>query len=107
MVQRASEYSSGSDAERRARGRLPVRGFAVVRSGRGAMLAETVDISEQGVCLTLAEALDVGATYRVDLEIQGDQTRSTSVVARVCFCLQGKDGYRVGLNCSLGKFLGS
>lgn len=107
MVERASEHSVDSSSERRARWRLPVRGFAVVRSGHAAMLAETVDISEQGVCLTLPEALDVGGTYRVDLEIQGDHARSTSVVARVCFCLQGKNGYRVGLNCSLGKFLGS
>ncbi len=24
---------------------------------------------------------------------------------RVCFCLQGKAGYRIGLNCSLGEFV--
>lgn len=82
-----------------------VRGSALVRIQRREMRADAVDISAHGVCLTLSHALEVGSTCRLDLEIQGSERRSTSVVARVCFCLQGKDGYRIGLNCTLDEFV--
>jgi hypothetical protein len=82
-----------------------VRGVAIVRNRRGGLLAETADISAHGVCLTLSHALEVGSTHRLDLEIRTEEIRRTKVLGRVCFCLQGKNGYRVGLNCELSEFL--
>jgi hypothetical protein len=69
------------------------------------MRADTVDISAHGVCLTLPRALEVGSTCQLELEIHGATQRSKSVVARVCFCVQGSNGYRIGLNCSLEEFV--
>jgi hypothetical protein len=92
-------------ADRRRQPRLLTRGTALVKFQRHELLADTVDISAHGVCLTLPRALEVGSTCELDLEILGTQQRRTSVVARVCFCLQGKDGYRIGLNCALEDFV--
>lgn len=92
-------------AERRRQQRLPIRGSAIVRIQRRKIQADTVDISAHGVCLTLPRALEAGSTCQLDLQVPGASKRSTSVVARVCFCLQGKNGYRVGLNCSLEEFV--
>lgn len=84
---------------------VPMRGSAIVRIQRREMHADTADISAHGVCLTLPRALEVGSTCHLELEIQGAEQRRMSVVARVCFCLQAKSGYRVGLNCSLEEFV--
>jgi hypothetical protein len=86
--------------------RVPIRGRAVLKTKRGVLSAQTVDISAFGVCLTLPYALDVGSSCQFELEIQADPTRRTSAVGQVCFCLHEKDGYRVGLNCALGEFIG-
>ena len=93
-------------ADRRRQQRLLTRGTALVRFQRQELRAETVDISPHGVCLTLPRALEVGSSCELDLEIFGTAKRRTSVAARVCFCLQGKDGYRIGLNCALEDFVG-
>jgi hypothetical protein len=81
------------------------RGTALVKNLQGAMLAEAVDISAYGVCLTLPRALNAGAVYVLDLEIHGDQRRTTSTIGRVCFCLEVRDGFRIGFNCSLSEFV--
>ncbi len=57
------------------------------------------------MCLTVPHALEVGSSCQLDVLVQGAAKRSMSVVARVCFCLQGKNGYRVGLNCSLAELV--
>ena len=101
----SSVEDSPAGADRRREPRLPVRGSAIVRIQRRAMRAETVDISAHGVCLTLPRALEIGITCQVDLQVQGAAKRSTSVEARVCFCLQSEDAYRVGLNCLLEDFI--
>lgn len=92
-------------ANRRSHQRLPIRGTARVRAQRRDMLADTVDISAHGVCLTLPVALEVGSSCLLDLQIVGAKQSSASVEARVCFCLQGKEGYRIGLNCSLEELV--
>ena len=92
-------------ADRRRRSRLTARGVAIIRTQRARLLADTVDISAHGVCLSLPRALEVGSTCRLDLEIRFPATRSKSVAARVCFCLKEKDSYRIGFNCSLEEFL--
>lgn len=92
-------------ADRRRQQRLPTRGTALVKFQRQELQADTVDISPHGVCLTLPRALEVGSSCELDLEIFGAAQRRTSVVARVCFCLQGKDGYRIGLNCDLDELV--
>jgi len=86
--------------------RVPIRGRAVLKTKRGVLTAQTVDISAFGVCLTLPHALDVGSCCQFELKIHGDPTRKISAVGQVCFCLHEKDGYRVGLKCPLGEFIG-
>jgi hypothetical protein len=105
MTERVSGDPATVSVERRGGERRVVRGVAIQRSRRGATLAETVDISDEGVCLTLSHPLDVGAKYLLDLELRGQPARSTSIVARVCFCLASNGGYREGLNCSLASFI--
>jgi PilZ domain len=108
MVEDSAEDLRQPAADRRRQQRLLTRGTALVRIQRRELRADTVDISAHGVCLTLPRALEVGSTCELDLEleIQGATTRHTSVVARVCFCLHGKNGYRIGLNCALEDFVG-
>lgn len=91
-----------SSHNRRQHERTVVRGVAIVN---GRVRADTVDISSHGVCLTLQQALEVGSSHRLDLEISADSVRRTSVVGRVCFCMPDQQGYRVGLNCELSRFL--
>jgi hypothetical protein len=105
MVEDSAEDLRPPVADRRRQQRLLTRGTALVKFQRNEFLADTVDISQHGVCLTLPRALEVGSTCELDLEILGVDQRRTSVVARVCFCLQGKDGYRIGLNCALEDFV--
>jgi hypothetical protein len=105
MVEDPAEELRPPVADRRKQQRLLTRGTALVKFQRHELLADTVDISQHGVCLTLPRALEVGSTCELDLEILGAGQRRTSVVARVCFCLQGKDGYRIGLNCALEDFV--
>lgn len=105
MVNDANEHSSPQATDRRIQHRLPIRGIALVRAKGSAMLGDTVDISEHGVCLTLPQPLEVGSSCRLDLEIQRTEKRCTSVVARVCFCMQCNGEYRMGFNCSLAGFV--
>ena len=105
MAEDPAEDLRPAVANRRSPPRLQIRGIARVRVQRREMHAETDDISAHGVCLTLPRALEVGSTCRLDLEILGPQKRSTSVEARVCFCLQSQSGYRIGLNCPLEEFI--
>jgi hypothetical protein len=107
MVEDSAEDLRPPVAERRKQQRLPIRGSARVRIQRREMRADPVDISTHGVCLTLPRALEVGSTCQLDLEVQGAAQRRTSVLARVCFCLQGQNGYRIGLNCELDEFVDS
>lgn len=92
-------------SERRSQARLPVRGFAIIRGRRGQVQAQAVDISASGVCLSLSHPLEVGETYRLDLEIYGEPPRVKSVLARVCFCLASNGAYRIGFNCALADFV--
>jgi PilZ domain-containing protein len=105
MVEDSAEQVRPPVAERRRQQRLPIRGTALVRIQRRELRADTVDISPHGVCLTLPRGLEVGGACQLDLEIFGAAPRCISVEARVCFCLQGKDGYRIGLNCDLEDFV--
>lgn len=106
MAEDSAEDLRSPVAERRKQRRLPIRGDALVRIQRRELRAEAVDISAHGVCLTLPRALEVGTTCWLDLEIPAlAQGGFFSVEARVCFCLQGKDGYRIGLNCELDELV--
>ncbi len=81
--------------------RLPTKGYATIKGQRGRFIAEAVDISASGVCMSLPKPLEVGGMYQLELEVQGEVKRAACVVGRVCFCLQGKDGYRIGFHCNL------
>ena len=87
------------------RRRLQIRGVALVETKGHSVLAESVDISVHGVCLTLSHPLEVGSGCRLVLEMQREEKRTTSVLASVCFCLQTTIGYRIGLACSLTDFV--
>lgn len=107
MAEDSAEDLRPPVTERRKQPRLPIRGDALVRIQRRELRAEAVDISAHGVCLTLPRAVDVGTTCWLDLEIPSLAPGGFfSVEARVCFCLQGKDGYRIGLNCDLEDLTG-
>lgn len=106
MSEDSTEDLRSPVADRRKQRRLPIRGNALVTIQRRELRAEAVDISAHGVCLTLARALEVGTTCSLDLEIPSLAPGGFSVEARVCFCLQGKDGYRIGLNCDLEDLTG-
>lgn len=107
MAEDSAEDLRAPVADRRKQRRLPIRGDALVRIQRRELRAEAVDISAHGVCLTLPHALEVGASCWLDLEIPSlAPSGFLSVEARVCFCLQGKDGYRIGLNCDLEDLTG-
>lgn len=105
MAEDSAEDLRPPIANRRSHQRLPLRGTARVKVQRRELLADTVDISAHGVCLTLPVPLEVGGSCQLELEIQGAMQRRATVEARVCFCLQGKDGYRIGLNCALEEFV--
>jgi hypothetical protein len=87
---------------------MPVKSLAIVTvPGTKAMIAEDVDISAVGVCMTLPSALEVGRCCKLDLEIDEGEKRSTTVLGRVCFCMKSHGGFRVGFNCALDGFAGS
>jgi hypothetical protein len=61
---------------------------------------ETVDLSSAGVCLTLPEALDLGAQYRFHIDrIVDGQPHRLDLVGRVCFCISRGNQFRVGIHC--------
>ena len=91
--------------ERREHARLPVRGSAEVRTRQGKLIAEAVDISASGVCLTLSRPLDSGGVYDLDLLIPGECEHRSAVTGRVCFCIKEKDGYRIGFSCASSPLL--
>lgn len=106
MAEDSAEDLRPQIADRRRQRRLPVRGDALVRIQRCELRADAVDISAHGVCLTLPRALEIGTACWLDLEIPALAPGGFhSVEARVCFCLQGQDGYRIGLSCELDELV--
>ncbi|HEX2493300.1 MAG TPA: PilZ domain-containing protein [Steroidobacter sp.] len=101
MAYGSSQSSSSSGVERRHAARKPARGSASVKTQTGTLRGAAVDISPAGVCLTLPEPLQVGATYTLALHIEGQLEPEVSVLGRVCFCIEHSGRYRVGVNCSL------
>ena len=69
MVEDKHERNHAPAADRRSQARLPVRGIALVKVKGRVVLAEAVDISAHGVCLTLKRPLLVGSCCRLDLEL--------------------------------------
>lgn len=61
---------------------------------------ETVDLSSAGVCLTLPEALQLGAEYRFHIDrIIDDHEQRIDLVGRVCFCISRGGQFRIGIHC--------
>ena len=88
-------------AERRQQSRMNIRGSAAIRTRHGVLTGEAVDISPAGVCLTVPEPLHIGGIYSLDLHLHGEPESDVSVIARVCFCIEERDGFRVGMNCTI------
>lgn len=101
MGSQFSEGESSNPTERRAGQRRSVRGRAsVLCSSDRSFDADTVDISEGGVCLTSPVALQPGTLCRLNIEIHPTPVIHVSVSGRVCFCVEQHDQYRVGFQCS-------
>jgi hypothetical protein len=83
MIARFPGCRHDAPGERRTNQRVPIRGRAVFKTKRGVLIAQTVDISAHGVCLTLPHALDVGSRCHFELEIHGEPTRRTATVGRM------------------------
>ena len=61
---------------------------------------ETVDLSSAGVCLTLPEALQLGAEYRFQIDRRiAEREQHLELVGRVCFCIGRGDRFRIGIHC--------
>ncbi|MET0499582.1 MAG: PilZ domain-containing protein [Steroidobacteraceae bacterium] len=61
---------------------------------------ETVDLSSAGVCLTLPEALQLGAEYHFHIERHiAEHRQRLELVGRVCFCILRGDQFRIGIHC--------
>ena len=93
-------------SERRAHRRLYVQGRALVllppaRSFR----AETVDISEGGVCLTSPVGLTPGTWCHLRIHVPTASTPELSLSGHVCFCIEFHGVYRVGVHCSESESL--
>jgi hypothetical protein len=86
-------------AERRQEPRTFARArVSVVLNESRTLDGEAVDVSSAGVCVTLAEPLQLGALYRLNLE--GASMKDRNLMGRVCFCLPQHESYRVGLHCA-------
>lgn len=94
------------DAERRASRRLPVRGDArVLLTPARTFVAEAVDISESGVCLTSPIELAAGAWCHLQIRIPSLPGPEISVSGQVCFCIGHHGAYRVGVHCAQAESL--
>lgn len=88
--------------ERRVNPRQAVNGRASVSCYPGLTFdAETVDISEGGICLTSPVALEPGTPCQLEVEIHPEPVTHISVSGRVCFCIEQAGHYRVGVQCSI------
>jgi hypothetical protein len=92
-------------AERRARPRIPVVGSAEVKTRLGTLVGEAVDVSAAGVCLTIPQPLLAGELCSLELRIENEPPIETSIVGRVCFCIEQRAGYRIGVNCPMSDSL--
>ena len=59
-------------AERRTRPRIPVVGSAEIKTVRGTLVGEAVDVSAAGVCLTIPQPLLAGELCSLDLRIENE-----------------------------------
>lgn len=88
-------------SERRARRRLYVQARAVVLLPQELSLeVETVEISEEGVCLTSPIELVPGTWCRLRIQLLPASATEISVSGRVCFCIEQRGVYRIGIHCA-------
>jgi len=67
--------------------------------------ADTVDISEGGVCLTSPIALTPGTWCDLRIHVPASPDPDISVSGHVCFCIESHGAYRVGVHCVESKAL--
>ncbi|MCK6420471.1 MAG: PilZ domain-containing protein [Aquabacterium sp.] len=94
--------SGASGADRRAAVRRPLRAQAMVLlPGLPGRPCKTVDISESGICVTMAEALASGTQCLVGFELpdrQGNRKRHQARARVVHSVLaSNSDGFKVGM----------
>ena len=93
------DHRAGRD--RRFAARIPEHCTAsVTLPDRREVEGETVDLSSAGVCLTLPEALELGAQYHFHIDRRIDEREQRiDLVGRVCFCISRGDQFRIGIHC--------
>jgi hypothetical protein len=86
-------------SERRAHHRRSLRMNALVLLPDDDLLAgHTVDLSLGGACLSVPKQLSIGDECRLQLEFEAcGIRRNVLLVSQVCYCREGVEGYRVGL----------
>lgn len=87
--------------ERRKTPRNPEQCSAsVLLPDRRRIKGKTVDLSSEGVCLTLPEALTLGHQYRFRIDRRIDNKKQRiDVIGRVCFCISLGGQFRIGMHC--------
>lgn len=92
-------HRGGGDDRRHAR--IPEHCVAIVKlPDRREVEGETVDLSSAGVCLTLPEALELGAQYHFHIDRRvAEREQRIDLVGRVCFCISRGDQFRIGIHC--------
>lgn len=100
MTERSSKDQNSTGDERRSHRRLYVNGRALVLLPPArSFKAETVDISESGVCLTSPVELTPGTWCHLRIHMPAASDPDISVSGHVCFCIEYHGAYRVGVHC--------
>lgn len=100
MARTRNHDGSRTSIERRRSERRSVHGRASVLCSGRSFEAEAVDISESGVCLTSPVALYPGTSCRLTMEVHPAPLMRICVSGSVCFCIEQRGQYRVGVHCS-------
>ena len=58
----------------------------------------SIDIGLGGVCVVFAQQMKIGQTGRINLSfLVNGRKQEVSSAAKVCYCVCGRDGFRVGV----------
>jgi hypothetical protein len=96
MQQQSADWPAGSEQRSSPRKVLKARAVLTVK-GAPPLAVRTIDISGQGVCLAFLQALPVGLTgsLAVDLLIEG-KPHTITAQARAAYCIFSGGVYKVG-----------
>ena len=95
----AIELENVAHDERRTTLRRALRLHATIGIPSGRKLGgRTIDLSCGGVCVVLPFELTVGDECSVSFDVSAcGEATEIRVAGRVCYCMRGADGFRIGL----------